>query len=143
MAIVTVTFRRCLVNAPEYGSDDNHVGSRVFFDLHLEGREFVNVYVDVRQVTREGAEREPLIVTPPRGYDGPLDVHVFQSLVEFYYRHAVGGASGLFGGRGLGMRLTDWVIEQDVRVRFEVSGAETDSFPSTGEETSESDREDG
>ena len=34
MAPATVTFRQCLVNALEYGSDDDHVGSRVFFDLH-------------------------------------------------------------------------------------------------------------
>ena len=126
MAIATVTFRRCLVNAPEYGSDDNHVGSRVFFDLHREGREFVNVYVDVKQATGEGAEREPLVVTPPHGYDGPLNVPVFHSLVEFYYRQAVGGASGLSGIQGLGMRLTDWVIERDMRVQFEISGSETD-----------------
>ena len=111
MAIVTVTFRRCLVNTAEAGSTETQIGSRVFFDLKTEGREFVDVYADV-QVNREGDS--PLGVTPPRGYDGPLNLQVFQGLVEFYYRQVTGG-----GPAGLGLRLPDWVIEQDMVVQFE------------------------
>lgn len=112
MAIATVTFRRCLVNAPEAGSDERHVGSRVFFDLNVEGREFVGVHADVR-AGREGDA--PLCVTSPQGYEGPLSLQVFQSLVEFYYRQATGG-----GPDGLGLMLQAWVIERDMVVRFEV-----------------------
>ena len=111
MAIATVTFRRCLVNIPEAGSDETRVGSRVFLDLTIEGQEFVDVYVDV-QANREGDAS--LCVTPPQGYDGPLNLRVFQGLVEFYYRHATGG-----GPDGLGLRLPDWVIEQEMVVQFE------------------------
>lgn len=120
MAVATITFRRCFVNDREHGSEEDHVGSRVFFDLNIDGREFVNVYVDVKQVAREGTEYEPLIVTHPQGYDGPFNVQVFQSLVEFYYRQAVGGTWGMTDVQGLDMRLKDWVIEQDVCVQFEV-----------------------
>ena len=35
MAVATVTFRRCLMNTPEAGSDERYVGSRVFFDLNV------------------------------------------------------------------------------------------------------------
>ena len=112
MAIATVTFRRCLMNTPEAGSDEGRVGSRVFFDLNIEGREFVDVYADVR-ADREG--NSPLSVTPPRGYDGPLNLQVFQGLVEFYYRQVTGG-----GPDGLGLMLPDWSIEQEMVVQFEV-----------------------
>ena len=112
MAVATVTFRRCLVNAPEAGSDETRVGSRVFFDLNVEGQEFVDLYADVR-ANREGDA--PLCVTSPQGYDGPLNLQVFQGLVEFYYRQATGG-----GPDGLGLRLPDWVIEQEMVVQFEV-----------------------
>ena len=112
MAIATVTFRRCLVNTPEAGSDEGHVGSRVFFDLNVEGREFVDVHVDVR-AAREGDA--PLCVTTPQGYDGPLNLQVFQGLVEFYYRQVAGGSLD-----GLGLLLQDWVIEQEMVVQFEV-----------------------
>ena len=112
MAIATVTFRRCLVNALEAGSDEAQVGSRVFFDLNVEGQEFVDVYVDV-QANREGDA--PPFVTPPQGYDGPLNLQVFQGLVEFYYRQTAGGSPD-----GLGMKLQDWLIEQEMVVQFEV-----------------------
>lgn len=112
MAVATVTFRRCLVNTPEAGSDERYVGSRIFFDLNIEGQEFVDVYADVR-ADREGDS--PLSVTPPQGYDGPLNLQVFQGLVEFYYRQATGG-----GPDGLGLMLPDWVIEQEMVVQFEV-----------------------
>ena len=118
MAIATVTFRRCLVNVLEAGSDETQVGSRVFFDLHVAGREFVDVYADVR-ANREGDA--PLFVTPPQGYEGPLNLQVFRGLVEFYYRHATGGSWGLSGMEGLSLRLQDWVIEQEIVVQFEVN----------------------
>ena len=87
MTVATMTFRRCILNAAEAGSDEWHVGSRVFFDLKIEGREFVDVYADVRA---EGEGDASLSVTPPRGYDGPLNLQVFQGLVEFYFRQAAG-----------------------------------------------------
>lgn len=113
MTIATVTFRRCLVNTSEAGSDEVKNGSRVFFDLTVGGQEFVDVYVDVMPATRE--EDEPLFVTPPQGYDGPLNVQVFQGLVEFYCRHAAGGSL-----QGLSPGLPDWAIEQEMVVQFEV-----------------------
>ena len=112
MAIATVTFRRCLVNVPEAGSDEEHVGSRVFFDLKIDEQEFVDVYADVRADRKGDA---PLFVTPPQGYDGPLHRKLFQGLVEFYYRQTAGG-----GADGLGLRLRDWTIEQEMVVQFEV-----------------------
>lgn len=124
MPVATITFRRCLVNASACESDEDHVGSRVFFDLNIEGQAFGNVYVDVRQVIREGAEHEPLVVTPPQGYDGPFNFRVFQGLVAFYYRQAVGGTWGMGGMQGLGRRLKDWAIEQEMRVEFEVDDGE-------------------
>lgn len=112
MAIATVTFRRCVVNASEAGSDEAQNGSRVFFDLTIGEQEFVDVYVDVTPANEE--KDEPLFVTPPQGYDGPLNLPVFQGLVEFYYRQVTGGSLD-----GLGLRLPDWVIEQEMVVQFE------------------------
>lgn len=112
MAVATMRFRSCLANTPEAGSDEKQVGSRIFFDLNIEGREFVDVYADVR-VNRKGDAA--LCVTSPRGYDGPLNLPVFQGLVEFYYRQVTGGSLD-----GLGLRLQDWMIEQEMVVQFEV-----------------------
>ncbi|RMH05821.1 MAG: hypothetical protein D6704_08575 [Nitrospirae bacterium] len=120
MAIATLAFRRCVINSPEFGSDEEHVGSRIFFDLHVGGVGYANLFVDVREFVREGAKHKPLLITMPSGYTGPWNAPVFQSLVEFYYRHAVGVKWGMFGMRGPSMRLENWTVEQEMLVQFEV-----------------------
>ena len=120
MSTATVAFRRCIINSPEYGSDEDHVGSRIFFDLAVDDEGFANVYVDVRQLLDEGAESQPLFVSPPQGYDGPFNVQVFQGLVGFYYRHAVGAKWSMLGMKGINMRLEGWMVEQEMLVEFEV-----------------------
>ena len=124
MPIATLAFRRCVVNSPSYGSDEEHVITRIFFDLQIGDAAYANLSVDVRQLVREGAETEPLLVSRPEGYEGPLNVSVFNGLVEFYYRQAVGEKWGMFGDTGIRMRLEDWVIEYEMLVQFEVSDEE-------------------
>lgn len=126
MPVATIAFRRCAVNSPAYGSDEEHVGSRVFFDLQLEDAAYANLFVDVRQLVREGTENEPLFVARPDGYKGPFNFQVFQRLVEFYYRQAVGAKWGMFGNSGIRMRLEDWVIEHEMLVQFEVFDEEAE-----------------
>ncbi len=112
MAVATMTFRRCLVASSDAANHQEPVGSRVFFDLNIEGNAFLDVYADVR-TDRDGTAA--LFVTPPQGYEGPLNLQVFRGLVEFYYRHVTGG-----GPDGFGLTLRDWMIEQDMVVQFEV-----------------------
>lgn len=128
MPAATIAFRRCVVNSTAYGSDEEHVGSRVFFDLLVEDNGFANLCVDVRQLAREGTKNEPLLISRPEGYEGPFNFPVFQCLVEFYYRQAVGDKWGMFGNKDIGMRLEDWVIEYEMLVQFEVYDEE-DPFP--------------
>ncbi len=115
MAVATVTFRRCLVNPS--GSD---AAGRVFFDLTIGERAFVDVSADVTREAR--TEHALLCVTSPRGYDGPLPLPVFQRLVEFYYLQIVGKSWGGAGSEGLGLGLNDWVIEGEMVVQVEVEG---------------------
>ena len=46
---------------------------------------------------------------------GPLNLPVFQVLVEFYFRQVTGGSLA-----GLDLWLQDWMIEQEMVVQFEV-----------------------
>lgn len=120
MPPATLAFRRCVVNSAAYGSDEEHVVSRVFFDLLVGDAGYANLCVDVRQLVREGTESEPLLISRPSGYEGPLNFQVFQCLVEFYYRQAVGGRWAMLGNTGIRMRLEDWVIEHEMLVEYEV-----------------------
>lgn len=121
MAMATVTFRRCIVNSPEYGGDAQHLGSRIYFDLDIDGHEHPNLYADVKQAIGVAADEEFLEVTEPQGYTGPLNLPVFEGLVEFYYRHVIGAQGLLFGTKPSEMRFIGHVLEQEMRVQFEVS----------------------
>ncbi len=121
MATATLTFRRCIVNSPAYGGDETHLGSRVYFDLALEGHEHLELYADIRQSIGFGSEGEFLQITPPHGYAGPLNLPVFQGLVEFYYRHVIGAQGLPLGTRSTDMRFVGYVLEQEMRVQMEVS----------------------
>ena len=120
MATATLTFRRCVMNAPESGGDERHVGSRVYFDLDVEGQQHADLYADVKQPIGWEAQDEFLEVTAPRGYGGPMNVHVFQGLVEFYYRHVVGAQGLMFGSKVQPMQFVGYVLEQEMQVQLEL-----------------------
>lgn len=120
MAIATVTFRKCILNSQEFERDDNWMGSRVFFDLEINSERYPNLYTDVKQHVGVGAEHEFLEVTKPQGYVGPFNFPVFRGSVEFYYRHVVGAHGSMFGMPGIKMRPIGYVLEQEMRVQFEV-----------------------
>ena len=125
MATATLTFRRCVMNSPEYGGDEKHLGSRVYFDLDVEGHKHPNLHADIRQPIGVGSEAEFLDVTEPYGYAGPLNLPVFQGLVEFYYRHVIGAQGLTFGARSTDMRFVGYVLEHEMQVQFEVSAADS------------------
>ena len=120
MLTASVTFRKCLVNSVEYGSDDRHVGSRVFFDLTIDNQRFVDLSVDVRQRVDTGAEHEPLSISSHRGYSGPFNCPVFGRCLEFYYRHVLGAHALVLGGRGPALLLDRYPLEREMSVQFEV-----------------------
>ena len=120
MPIATITFRKCIINVPEYAKDDRCTGSRVFFDLDIDGQQHQNLHVDVKQPFGRVEQTEFLEITTPQGYAGPLNVHVFRGCVEFYYRHVVGAGGLTVGGKATAMRFVGYVLEQEMRVQFEI-----------------------
>ena len=125
MATATVAFRKCVINSQEYGGDDKHLASRVFFDLDIEGEGYANLYVDVRQSKTTDLKEESLEISGPYGYDGPFNCEVFQASLEFYYRQVIGekgaGWDVLIGGP---LQFEGWTIEQEMLVQFEVAESE-------------------
>lgn len=120
MPVATVTFRKCILNSQEAGSDDCHLGSRVYFDLDIDGTPYPSLFTDVRQLVGSDSENEFLDVSMPRGYAGPFNFQVFRGSVEFYYRHVIGVHASMFGMRGIRTGFIGYVLEQEMRVQFEV-----------------------
>ena len=120
MGTATVAFRKCVINSQAHGPADDSLTSRVFFDLDIDGEGYANVYVDVRQSTEPGLEEAPLEISDLYGYEGPFNYEVFRGSLEFYFRQAIGGKESMFRTQGKFLTLTDWTIEQEMLVKFEV-----------------------
>jgi len=98
MPTATVRFIQCIQDSQDYGSDDEHMVSRVFLTLEAEGKPYPNLTVDIKQTVGAKFEDSPLEVSPPKGYHGGYNYAAFRELVEDYYR-------SLIGGRGHGIRI--------------------------------------
>ncbi len=77
MAKATVTFNRLVQDSQDYGSNDEHMVSRVFFTLEIDGTKH-ELYADIKQTVGSSYETGPIEVSKPHGYSGPFSHQEFQ-----------------------------------------------------------------
>lgn len=117
MTHVRVTLEKCIQDSQEYGSDDEHMVSRVFFIIEAEGQRFTG-HVNIKQTVGSDYERSSIEVGAPTGYAGPFNQEVFRRHVTAYFQSCVGsGASGIRFGTGA---KNNTFVQQDV-FEFEAS----------------------
>jgi len=90
MPTVKIFLQQLIQDSQDYGSDDEHMVSRVFFDLEADGKKYQGLYANIKQTVGAPFETGPLEVASPVGYKGPFDYSAFQKIVEDYYRRLVG-----------------------------------------------------
>ncbi len=119
MAKVKVIFHKLIQDSQDYGSDDEHMVSRVFFSIDVEGNVTEDVYVDIKQPVGSDFETTPLEVYRPVGYSGPWNYEAFRKAAEGYYRSLVGSkSSGInIAGRA---RMRNNLFVKRVQADFEV-----------------------
>ena len=121
-----VTFTKCIQDSQDYGSTDEHMVSRVFFDFEIGNKRYPGLHVDIKQSVGGDFEKTPLEVGIPQGYKGPLNYAAFRAEAEAYYR-------GFFGNQG---RVIDIAGGGNFRMRDNIVGIpktvefETDTDPS-------------
>ena len=98
MPTATATFFKIIQDSQEFGSDDEHMVSRIFFNLEIDKTKYPNLYADIKQTVGSSYESGPLEVSPPHGYDGPFNFEAFREAVEQRYRSQV-------GSKGRGYRI--------------------------------------
>lgn len=101
MPVATVTFTRCVLNAPECAAGEGLVGSRLFFDLDLDGTIRPGLFIDlIHPAEWEGAD-PPVEVRAQGEGDRLVAAPVFRSCLLFYYRQvAAAWGNGLSFLRG-------------------------------------------
>jgi len=118
-----VTFRKCVQDSQEYGSDDEHMVSRVFFDMQIGGTIHKNLYTDVKQPVGGNFETTPLEVSWPKGYEGPFNYDAFREAVERYYRSGFGSKGSAFhieGGANIRMKNNVMIKKMEVTLHINV-----------------------
>jgi len=99
-----VLFKRIIVDSQKLQClkrDDDHMVSRLFFDLEVGGNRYSDMMVEVKQPYGTQYESEPLEVSKLIGpYKGNWNHNNFTVLVEKYYR-------SLIGKEGIIIKTTD------------------------------------
>ncbi len=93
MSQAKIILHKCIHDSQEYGSDDEHMVSRVFFTIDTQSKVYSKLYVDIKQAVKGKLEIESLEVGSPVGYEGPFDHKLFQNAVKQYYRNLVASKS--------------------------------------------------
>jgi len=118
-AIMTLT--EIVQDSQDYGSDDEHMVSRVFFDLDIEDHIYPGLHVDVKQTVGSSFETAPLEVSAPVGYRGPMNHDALRQAVEGYYRSHIGGGGRFIHLAGSSnIRMQGNHVHSRVQVQFEV-----------------------
>ncbi len=119
-----MTLFKCIQDSQEYGSDDEHMVSRVFCTLEADGHRHKS-HVDIKQTVGGDYETAPLEVGRPHGYRGPLDYERLRSEVERYYRSLVGSVGSgirIQGASNIRMRNNTFVKEYTFTMQAEPTG---------------------
>ena len=135
MAKVKITFHKCIQDSQEYGSNDEHMVSRIFFSIEVtkvENNEakvekYDDLYADLKQVIGGKFEKNPIEVSPPylssgEPYSGVMNYQAFRNAAEDYFRGLVGTkASGIHIEGESNIRMYNNLFMKDYSVDFQAS----------------------
>ena len=124
MSKAKVIFCKCIQDSQDYGSDDEWMVSRVFFNLEIGEEKFEELYADVKQTVGSDYDTAPLEVSQPFGYEGVFNHQAFRDCAEKYYRSCVGSeGTGIRIGKGArGIRMRNNTIVKEMICEFEING---------------------
>jgi hypothetical protein len=106
MPTFSVKFHEMIQDSQEFGSNDEHMVSRVFFSLDVDGKRAGDFFANLKQVVGSDIESGEIEVSPPHEYDGPFNHRMFSEVARDYFCRLVGSkGSGINiqGGRNIRM----------------------------------------
>lgn len=107
MPIVRINVHKCIQDSQEYGSTDEHMVSRVFFNVEVDGMKKGEDFCDIKQIVGSSYSSENIEVTRPSQYRGPYDHQVFSDEITGYFCKMVnssGAVISLGDSRSVRMR---------------------------------------
>jgi hypothetical protein len=129
MAKATVTFEKCIQDSQEY-SDSEHMVSRLFFTLDVDGRQ-IGLYVDLKQKVGSSFVDGPVeidISMNAEKYRCLLNYEAFRRAVESYYRGLVGSVGAMIGLGGGKARTRNIIFNERKVASLDISGPDSSSL---------------
>lgn len=106
-------FTTIIQDSQEFGSNNEHMVSRVFFDLRIGADLHTGLAVDIKQTVGDEYEHAPLEVSMPQSLAGSVSFVDFRKHVEQYYRESFGSTGSAFRfGPGTKVRMMDNIISR-------------------------------
>ncbi len=122
MANAKVVFHKLIQDSQDFGSNEEHMISRAFFSIEVDGNETQESHVDIKQSIGSEFESSPLEVSKPADYNGPFNYEAFRNATENYYRSLVGSqGSGIKISGGGNIRMRNNTFVQEAHANIEVS----------------------
>lgn len=124
MSKAKIIFYKCIQDSQDYGSDDEHMVSRVFFNLEISEETFEGLSANIKQTVGGDYDTGPIEVSQPFGYEGAFNHHAFRDCAEKFYRSCVGSeGTGIGIGEGAkNFRMRNNVHIKEMVCEFEISG---------------------
>lgn len=121
MTTAKIHIHKLIQDAQEYGSDDEYMISRVFFDLEIGGQHYKELHAIIKQTVGSSFETGPLEISMPVDYEGPFNYDAFCIIVEEYYRSLVGAkGSGIHIEGGSHIRMQNNTYDIPSTAEFDV-----------------------
>ena len=106
-------FTSIIQDSQEFGSDNEHMVSQVFFDLRVGADLHTGLAADIKQTVGDDYENAPLEVSMPQSLAGSVNYAEFRKLVEQYYRESFGSTGSAFRfGPGTKVRMMHNVVSR-------------------------------
>ncbi len=123
MSKAKIIFYKCVQDSQDYGSDDEHMVSRVFFNLEIGEETFEGLSANIKQAVGGDYDTGPIEVSQPFGYEGEFNHHAFRDCAEKFYRSCVGSeGTGIRIGKGAhNIRMRNIVHIEEMVCEFEIS----------------------
>ncbi len=122
MSKAKIIFNKCIQDSQDYGSDDEHMVSRVFFNLEIGEETFEGLSANIKQAVGGDYDTGPIEVSQPFGYEGAFNHHAFRDCAEKFYRSCVGSeGTGIRIGKGAqNILMRNNIIEKKMVCEFEI-----------------------
>lgn len=122
METARVTFKTLIQDSQDFGSDNDHMISRVFFDLEVGGRRYDDLHVDLKQIVGSSIESDPIEVGRVIGYSGPMNYEMFRDEAEKYFRSLIGSSgAGIHIQGASNIRMRNNTFEASCTVELPVT----------------------